>query len=257
MIKRFAYDYDLKKVMITGACGSLGKTLAGMYGDEGATLILTDVKEREEELIQFAEQLRNNGANIYTYCMDNTVFKEVDKTVDKIISDCDEVDILINNAGINHLTVAENITEDVWDMVVDTNLKGTFFVSKAVASKSLIQQKGNIVNISSQHGVVGNVERAHYCASKAGIINMTRALALEWAKYDVRVNSVSPTFILNEKNREILMESSFKRTNMANIPLKRYALPDDVAYATMFLTSKYANMITGHNLLVDGGWTAK
>jgi 2-deoxy-D-gluconate 3-dehydrogenase len=116
---------------------------------------------------------------------------------------------------------------------------------------------GSIVNIASQHGIVGNDMRAPYCASKAGVINLARELALEWAKYNIRVNCVSPTFVMTEKNKKMLTDNiNFKKT-LTSIPMGRYCTPLDVAQSVLFLSSPLASLITGHNLVVDGGYTIR
>ena len=141
------------------------------------------------------------------------------------------------------------------DKAYGANLKGIFFLTQAIANHSLIKKRGTIVNISSQHGIVGNDSRAHYCASKAGIIGLTKALASEWAKYKVRVNCVSPTFIITEKNSSYLNSPYSRQVNLNKIPLGEYALPEDVSNGIIFLISSNARMITGHNLVIDGGYT--
>ena len=116
---------------------------------------------------------------------------------------------------------------------------------------------GSMVNISSQHGIVGNTQRAPYCASKAGLLNMNRVLALEWASFGIRVNAVAPTFILYSCNEELLMEKNFKKKNLREIPLNRYCTAEDVAGAVDFLFSDKSRMMTGQSMVLDGGWTIK
>ena len=160
--------------------------------------------------------------------------------------------------GINIMSDALDTDEAIWDDILNTNLKGCFF-SMCEIAKNMIKHSisGSIVNIASQHGHVGNHQRAAYCASKAGLLNLNRVLALEWANYEIRVNSVSPTWILYEKNSNILMDRVAKRNYLNNIPLNRYCAPQDIAYAIDYLLSEKSRMITGQSIIVDGGWTIK
>ena len=149
------------------------------------------------------------------------------------------------------------LSEDEWDKVVDINMKGTFLMSQGIAKFMIKNNKGIIINIASQHGEVGNVKRAAYCASKAGIINMSRSLAIEWAKYNIRVNCVSPTFVIHDKNESYLKQPAVSKKLLKSIPLGSYCTPKDVADSVLFLASPMARLITGHNLLVDGGYTVQ
>ncbi len=158
------------------------------------------------------------------------------------------------------------MTEEDWDRVLDTNLKGLFFVSQAVAKKSMIpqatadgssaQSMGKIVNISSQNGVIGYWYRSAYCSAKAGVVNLTRVLAIEWAKYKINVNAVGPTFIYTPLTRPMFENKEFYDDVVSHIPLGRIGEPEDVVGAVVYLASPAANLVTGHTLLVDGGWTA-
>lgn len=166
---------------------------------------------------------------------------------------------LIYAVGINHLIDATDMTEQIWDDVVGTNLKGCFFIMKEVALNMIENdvKSGSIVNISSQHAFVGNTQRAAYCASKAGLVNLNRVLALEWAMFGIRVNSIAPTWILNAQNEALLMSQDFKRKNLRNIPVGRYCETKDVVGAINYLLSEDSEMITGQCIILDGGWTAK
>ena len=135
------------------------------------------------------------------------------------------------------------------------NLKGSFFLTKLIGQASLIDRKGNVVFISSQHGVVGNVMRTAYCSSKAGILGLVRALTADWSVFDVRVNAVSPTYIMHKDNEDFLMSPREKRNMLNKIPLHKYASVSDISSAVLFISSDKASMITGHNLIVDGGYT--
>jgi 2-deoxy-D-gluconate 3-dehydrogenase len=140
--------------------------------------------------------------------------------------------------------------------VLDVNLKGVFFCAQAVGREMIKRKSGKMINIASQNGVVGYYQRAAYCSSKAGVVNLTRVLAIEWSPYRVNVNAVAPTFVLTPLTEKLFANPSFSREVRRRIPLGRLGKPEDVAGAVVFLASPAADLITGHTLLVDGGWTA-
>ena len=250
-------NFNNKKVMISGASRGIGEGIAYTFAAHGANLVLLDLEIQQEQLQKVKGSLEAEfNVEVANYSMDLTKYEQIERVVKQINEEQGEIDILINNAGTNNYCDATQVTEQIWDSIVDLNLKGTFFLTQQVAIASLLRREGIVVSIASQHGVIGNTKRAPYCASKGGIVNMTKALAYEWAKYNVRVNCVSPTFVITESNKAMLQESAFKRKALNQIPLKRYATPEDVAYAVLFLASEMATMITGHNILVDGGWTS-
>ncbi|EAF2708563.1 SDR family oxidoreductase, partial [Listeria monocytogenes] len=165
-------------------------------------------------------------------------------------------DYFLNLVGLNIFNSVLDVTEDEWDLIVDTNLKSSFFLSQAVSKKMVKSKtKGSIVLLASQHGVVANGLRAPYCASKAGVIQLAKSLALELSSYGIRVNCVSPTYILDEKSKEFLLNKEVKKEYLSKIPLKKYALPSDIANACYFLLSEESAMITGQNIIIDGGYT--
>lgn len=246
-----------KKCIVVGASRGTGLEIARNLAHNGADLVLTEIPDRINDLeIKSQEIAAEFNVKADCYELDVTSIESIKTAFSKIKEKWEAVDTLINNAGINILCPAVEVTEKIWDRIIDINLKGLFFVMQEAAKIMIANGKGAIVSIASQHGVVGNKDRAPYCASKAGLINLTKALAYEWAKYDIRVNTVSPSFIETEQNEELLQAPNSKREYLKKIPLQRYCLPKDVANAVSYLVSDNAQMITGHNLMVDGGWTA-
>lgn len=246
-----------KTVVVTGGCGAMGRVLARQFLREGAAVVLTDLADAiEQESAWLKEIAQEYLDKIQMIPCDIARVHEVQRLKTTLEARGTDVDILVNNAGLNRLLPALSVKEEDWDLLMNVNLKGTFFVSQAIAGNMIQNGGGSIVSISSQHGVVGNVDRAGYCASKGGILNMTRALCLEWAQYNIRVNCVSPTFIYHERVKDHLLQPVTRRNYLREIPLRRYCTPEEVAEAVLFLSSGRASMITGHNLVVDGGYLA-
>lgn len=243
-----------KGIIVVGAESSIGSVLVPELVEKYETVILTETPANYDELVTKYSRFQKFH-NIYFLELD-VLNKEHIKGLEVFIEEKQLIiDALIYLAGINILVPALEVTEEIWDQIMDINLKGFFFLSQAVAQNMILNGGGNILGVASQHGVVANMDRAAYCASKAGMIHLAKELALEWAKYGIRVNTVSPTMILSEKNKVILESPRAKKEYLTKIPLKKYALPEDVSDAILFLSSQQAAMITGQNLVVDGGWT--
>ena len=180
----------------------------------------------------------------------------INAMVSAAVAEMGRIDILVNNAGINIPRPALEFTEDEWDAVLDINLKGLFFCSQRVAREMVKQKHGKIVNIASQNGVVGYYKRAAYCSSKAAVVNLTRVLAIEWAEHGINVNAVGPTFVLTPLTQSTFDDPVLREDLLKRIPLGRVGQPEDVVGAVVFLASPAADLVTGHTLLVDGGWTS-
>jgi len=166
------------------------------------------------------------------------------------------LDILVNSAGVNTPLPSLDVTEEVWDKTIDTNLKGSFFCCQAAARKMIPRGRGRIVNITSQMAFVGYYGRAAYCASKGGVTQFTKVLAGEWGKHGVTVNCVAPTFVDTPMTRPMFEDREFLDDVMSRISLGHLGKPSDVAGAVVYLVSEAANMVTGSTILVDGGWVA-
>jgi 2-deoxy-D-gluconate 3-dehydrogenase len=149
------------------------------------------------------------------------------------------------------------VTEDAWDKILNINLKGLFFCAQSVGKVMIQQKKGKIINISSDAGSVGLPERAAYCSSKGGVNLLTKVLAIEWAPYNINVNAIGPTFIDTPFTKPMFEKEGFRDYALRNIPLGRIGTPQDVVGAVIYLASEASNLVTGHTLLVDGGWTAQ
>ena len=245
------FRLDGKRALVTGASRGLGRAIATALAERGARVAVSELPDRLAEAETTAREM--GGAAV---AMDVRDVGGTRAAVDRAAELLGGLDVLVNNAGVNIPLKAVDVTEDAWDAVLDTDLKGVFFTSQA-AERHMRQGGGRIVNIASQNGVIAYPRRAAYCSAKAGVVNLTRLLAIEWAPFGIRVNAVAPTFIETELTALTLSDPEMRADVLARIPLGHLGTPDDVAAAVVFLASDDARMITGHTLLVDGGWVAR
>ncbi len=244
-----------KTVLVTGATGSIGEAIVSLLGSAGAALYLNGTNE--EKLLHLSERLNDQGVDHRYKALNLTERGAAEKLVDTCVQEMGRIDVLVNCAGINRTQLAEDVTEENWDAVHNINLKSLFFICQAAGREMIKHHRGKIINISSQAGSVAIPFRAAYCSSKGGVDQLTRVLALEWSKYNINVNAVAPTFVETEMTKKMLGDPEFKKFVLDSIPLGRMANPEEDAYPVLFLATEYADMITGHVLLVDGGWTIK
>jgi 2-deoxy-D-gluconate 3-dehydrogenase len=243
------FRLDGKKALVTGAARGLGKAIADGLAECGATVYGTS---------RDAASAREIGERYGTPALpvDITVANEIRRFTYSLMEESGGIDLLVNNAGVNVPKPALELTADDWDTVFDTNLKGSFFLTTAVARHWVDEGiRGAIVNVASQAGIVGIEERAAYGTSKAGLIHLTKILALEWAPAGIRVNAVAPTFVRTELTASTLSRPEWAAELLSRIPIGRFGEPEDIAGAVAFLLSDAASMITGHTLAIDGGYT--
>jgi NAD(P)-dependent dehydrogenase (short-subunit alcohol dehydrogenase family) len=249
----FAADFSLagKTAIITGGAAGIGRATAEFFAKKGVNLALADLNPGVDAI---AKSLGPGNIGLPGDVRDRA-YRE--KVIDQAAKAFGGADILVNSAGIVALEKAELIGEDFWDRTIDINLKASFMMAQAFGAWLIGNKRpGSIVNMASQAGVVALDRHVAYCASKGGIIAMTKVLAVEWGKYGIRVNAVSPTVVLTELGHKAWdgpVGDAFKK----EIPAERFAEPDEIAAIIGFLCSDAAAMITGHNLLVDGGYTVK
>lgn len=254
-MKKPEFSLVNKVALITGAAGGIGKAISLAFGAAGARVFLNGTSE--EKLNALAAEMKAEGIETAYKAINITRSGAPHELVDAVVQTMGSIDILVNSAGINRPQHSVDVTEENWDAVLDINLKSTFFVSQAAAQQMIKQGGGKIVNISSQAGIIALPLRAAYCSSKGGVNQLTRTLAVEWAKHNILVNAVAPTFVLTPLTKGMLENKEFLNYVVESIPLGRIAEPEEVAYAALFLASDLSNMITGHILTVDGGWTIK
>jgi NAD(P)-dependent dehydrogenase (short-subunit alcohol dehydrogenase family) len=245
-----SFRLDEKIALVTGAGRGLGAGIAEALKDAGATVVGTSRDPESAE--QIAEQLGS-----VPVVMDVADVSSVQSGVDCVASELGRLDILINNAGQNIPQEVFDVDEASWDTVLGTNLKGAFFAAQAAARHMVAGgEGGRIINISSQAGVVGVEERSAYGASKGGLALLTKVLAIELAQYEITVNAIAPTFVSTELTRSTLEDQTWRERIFSRIPLGRIGEVEDIAPAALYLASPAAAMVTGHTLVVDGGWAA-
>jgi len=249
------FDLTGKKALVTGAGRGIGKAVALGLARAGADIGL--VARTESELNAVAGLVKEIGRQAVVAAADLTATADIPALVGGLAGELDGIDILVNNAGTNIPQDSVDVTEAAWDSVLSINLKSCFFMAQAVGKVMIKQGRGGrIINMTSQTGSVALIKRAAYCASKAGLNLVTKVLAMEWGPHEILVNAVAPTFVETEMTKPFLADPQFREYALAKNVLKRFGTPDDVAGAVTYLASPAANLITGHILLVDAGWTA-
>jgi NAD(P)-dependent dehydrogenase (short-subunit alcohol dehydrogenase family) len=248
------FDLTGKTALVTGGGSGIGKASAIGLAQNGANIALWG--RTLSKLSDVGEKILKIGKKCKWYSVDVTDIKKIPSAVGKVQNDLGEIDILVNSAGVNIPQNAEDVTLEAWETIMDINVKGLFFCCQFVGRQSMIpRKKGVIINISSQAGKVALPYRAAYCSSKGAVDQLTRVLALEWAKYNIKVNAVAPTFVETPFTKKMFSDPKFKKFVMDNIPLKRLATGEEVARTVAFLASEEFGCITGAIIPVDGGWT--
>jgi 2-deoxy-D-gluconate 3-dehydrogenase len=245
--------------LVTGAGSGIGQAAARALSAAGARVVVTELPDRLERAEATVSELQRGGGHALAVELDVRNLASISTCVDAAVeAGGGRLDILVNNAGVNVRQPAFEVTEEAWDLVLDTNLKGLFFTAQAAGRvmRDQVPPGGSIINVSSVVGLVGYYDRAAYCSSKAGVINLSRVLAIEWAPHEIRVNAVCPTFVETPLTQVLLENEAIKSDILGRTPAGRLATPDEVAAAIAFLAGPAARMITGTALTVDGGWTA-
>ena len=244
-----AFDFTGQVAIVTGGASGIGHAIAVALAERGAALVLIDKAANVEAV---ASRLPGSG---HTGCaVDLLDAALLERTVAAIVEQLGKIDILVNNAGIVRLGPAETVPEADWDLTIAVNLKAPFMVAQLVGRHMLARGRGRIVNIASQAAVVALHEHVAYSASKAAIVSMTKTLALEWGPRGINTNAISPTVVDTELGRKA-WEGEKGVVFKQKIPTGRFARPEEIALAALFLASGAAAMINGENLVVDGGYT--
>jgi NAD(P)-dependent dehydrogenase (short-subunit alcohol dehydrogenase family) len=246
-----AFDLTGRTAIVTGGAGGIGLAIAELFASRGANQVLVGVRPA---VMEVAAGLPGGSARNLGLIANVADAKAVEGLVSTALDRFKGIDILVNNAGISVVEKAEALSEADWDRVMAVNAKGPFLLSKAVGKVMIARRSGRIVNVASQAGVVALDRHLAYCASKAALIGMTKVLALEWARYGITVNAVSPTVVETPLGKRVWAGEAGEAMKR-KIPTGRFAQPEEIAAAVLYLVSAVSGMITGENLVIDGGYT--
>lgn len=244
-----------KTAFVTGSTRGIGYGLALALAGAGADIVVTS--RHQDECERVCGVIRGIGVKALPVAFDVRDRVSIEVAAARAVKYFGAIDILINNAGTAVTEKAEDLSEAQWDMVMDTNLKGVFFCAQVIGRHMIERKVGKIINIASIFGVVGQWNILPYCVAKGGVIQMTRALALEWSRYNILVNAICPGYVKTAMNSLVLEDERTYKNILQNIPERRLGLPEDLASAAIFLASDGSNYMTGQTMIIDGGWTAK
>ena len=241
-----------KIAIVTGSGRGIGKSTVLELAKEGAKVVVSDIDIKECQNV--CDEIKKIGSDAIAVKCDISKKSDVDAMIKKTMQKFQKIDILINNAGVVLMKPFVEMTEKDWDFVLDINLKGVFLCTNAVVKQMIKQKSGKIISVASIAGEVGFMNTSAYCASKAGIINLTRGLALELSPHNINVNAIAPGVIATKMTEDMLKDKKTKEVLLASTPLGRVGQPEEIGKAAVFLASDDSNFITGHTLVVDGGW---
>ena len=248
------FSVEGKIMVITGGTNGIGRGLVDYFVEQGAVVIA--IGSPQETVDRLKAEYEAAGRTIDARPLDVRNVPAIGPVFDQIAADYGRIDVLVNCAGMGHPIPAIEVTQEDWDTMMDLNLRGAFFCAQAAARHMLPAKSGHIINITSQISLVANEGETVYCASKGGMNQMTRVLALEWGAQGVIVNAVAPTFTYTPGTAERLDEPTFRAGVLARIPRGQLGTIDDVASAVHYLASGHADMASGSILVIDGGWTS-
>lgn len=250
------FDLTGKIALVTGASSGLGVQYAKALAAQGADIAL--LARRVDKLEEVKNEILAMGRRCVAVKCDVTMEGEIIFAVHQVLTNFGRIDILINNAGTSAIAPAESMSESDWDKVLDTNLKGVFLVAKHVGKQMIQQNYGKVINISSMFGTVGNslFPVCNYHAAKHGVIGLTKAMADEWAKYNITVNAIGPGFFESEMTAAAINTDDFKKYVDVSCPMKRIGKPGELNGALIYLASDASSYTTGQTIVVDGGWTS-
>jgi len=249
------FDLTGKVAVVTGGGTGLGEAIAKALAEAGASLVLCG--RRQEPLQRVAAGIRSSGGMAIAVATDVTQKNDVEDMVSRALQEFGKIDILVNNAGINIVKPFLELAEDDWDAVLDTNLRGCFHCCQAVGKRMVERKSGSIINMVSVFGLRGFMNLAPYVASKGAIVQLTKALAIEWARFNIRVNAIAPSYIETEMTkRDIESDERVLQYNLSKIPMRRGGKPEELGGIAVFLASEASSFVTGETVAVDGGWLA-
>lgn len=245
-----------KVAIITGSTKGIGKGIADAFAENGASVVV--VSRHQNDCDAVSEELsKKYNTPTLAVSADITKGESIDLMVKKTLEKFGRIDILVNNAGSAITKKAENLTEVDWDRVVNLDLRAVFFCSQAVGRQMIVQKNGKIINIASILGLVADKQVLPYVVAKGGVLQMTKGLALEWAKYNIQVNSICPGYIITELNRAELSDEKISGELLRKSPMRRFGQVNEIAGAAVYLASDSSNYMTGQQIVIDGGWCAQ
>jgi len=255
MAKNGIFDLTGRVAVVTGASSGLGVQMAKALARQGADIAI--LARRKEKLEAVAEEIRKIGVKCLPVQCDVTDTEAVKKAADLIEAEFGKVDILINNAGSGDTGPAEEMTDETWEHTLNVDLSGVFKVAREFGKKMIKNKYGRIINIASMYGLVGNtaLPSSAYHAAKGGVVNLTRALAAEWAKYGITVNTICPGYFETELTVDTLNTEYFTNYMKATVPLGRYGREGELDSTAVYLASDASSYVTGVAIPVDGGYT--
>jgi NAD(P)-dependent dehydrogenase (short-subunit alcohol dehydrogenase family) len=248
------FDLTGKVGIMLGASRGIGRVTALGLAAAGADMVVAS--RTVPELESLAGEIRSLGRRALVQKVDAVKSSDIQAVADATVSEFGHVDILVNNAGININKTCLEMTEEEWDLVLTTNLKSYFLASKIVGRLLVQQKRGKVINMSSTFGLVGFERRSAYAASKGGVSQLTKVLAIEWGPFNVNVNAIAPTATRTSINEELFSNEEWRKNMLARLPVKRFCQPADLVGAAVFLASDASDMVTGVTLPVDGGYIA-
>lgn len=244
-----------KVAIVTGSTRGIGKAIAVRFAKEGAKVVVngvSDIKKCEDVV----KEIKKFGGEAISILADVSKRADVEKMISETVKKFGRLDIIVNNAGILDMTEFLELKEETWDRILAVDLKGTFLCMQTAAKQMIKQRKGGkIINIASIAGFVGFNRLAHYCAAKAGVVELTKEVAIELAPHKINVNAIAPGAIETDMTKDILADQQALKGFLGLIPLGRIGKPEDIAGAALFLASDDADYVTGATIIVDGGWT--
>ena len=244
-----------KTAIVTGASRGIGEAIAKGFANAGADLVL--VSRKREVLENVAKEIRSLGREAVPVVANIGIPEEIQGAVEATLKIFPRIDILVNNAGISPvLKRAEELALNEWEEILRVNLTGTFLFCQAVGKVMIQQGGGKMINMVSVGAVVGFPRQAGYCATKGGILQLTKVLALDWARFNVQVNAIGPSYLETELTQEMRESKAISENLLQRTPMRRFGKPEEVVGAALYLASDASSYVTGQTLFVDGGWLA-
>ena len=251
-----SFNLENKIAIVTGAARGLGKAMATGLAEAGADIVIPDINYKEAK--KAADEISELGVETLALKCDVTEKSDVQDMVQKVVGKFNQIDILINNAGICKNIAAEEMSLEDWQEVIDINLTGVFLCSQAVAKEMIDNNKGSIINISSMSAEIVNYPQPQcsYNASKAGVSQLTKSLAAEWAEHDIRVNAIAPGYMKTDLTKEIIEKNPERKEHWIEpTPMKRMGKPEELKGLVVYLASEASSFMTGNIMNIDGGYT--